>query len=428
MDVADQIRQIYEKLPYPRVEGSSRRTPRWQLAPMDWITTMWQPAKPAPDRILVAGCGTGAEAFALRRKFPDADITAVDFSRHSIDLALAAQRRARPTRKIRFLVGDLTGRDFAKQVGRSFDFITCHGVISYIQDPARALDNLARSLAPDAALYLGVNGATHFSVAWRRVLPNFGYSLNRFEDATHLRQLLSLFDALAGHRAGVISKQDSAFLAGDLFGALNQALPLTQWNRIARRAGLHCRGSFAALAALRPALNEDLYGLLMPRSRVEVAELLDWLCPSAFHWLIYTCAAPPEPPWHDVHKMRDWHPQLTPLYIHRWPKRASASNQLQRVEFRSRSTNALVEMRVPGWELEILRRSNGIRSLRQILASLPAPPPATTLRSQIYVLHQFGILNLLPPMPDCSLGPRGVGFRPAASAFVRSSRTPSPRG
>ncbi len=408
MDVAGKIRQIYEKLPYPQVKDRTRRARRWQLAPMDWITTMWQPAKPAPGRILVAGCGTGAEAFALRRKFPNADIMAVDFSRHSIKVARALQRRTGPSRKIRFLVGDLTGRDFATQVGRRFDFITCHGVLSYIQNPGRALANLAGCLAQDGALYLGVNGAKHFSVAWRRVLPSFGYDLNKFQDGNHLRQLLTLCDALAGHRPGAISKQDSVLLAGDLFGALNQAFPLAQWNRIARRAGLHCRGSFAALAALRPALNEDLYGLLMPRSRAEIAELLDWIQPAAFHWLIYTRAAPPAPPWHDVDKIRDWRPELTPLYTHRWPKRASASNQLQRVEFRSRSTNALVKMRVPGWELEILRRSNGICSLRQILASLPAPPPARTLRSQIYVLHQFGILNLLLPMPDRSLGPLGL--------------------
>ena len=405
MDVAGQIRQIYEKLPYPRVEGRSRRTPRWQLAPMDWITTMWQPAKPAPGRILVAGCGTGVEAFALRRKFPNADITAVDFSRHSIDLALAAQKRAGPARRIRFLVGDLAGRHFAKKVGCGFDFITCHGVLSYIPNPTRALKNLAGSLVPDGALYLGVNGAAHFSVAWRRVLPAFGYDLNRFADSRHLRQLLTLCDALAGHRAGHIAKQDAAFLAGDLFGALNQALPLTRWNQIARRAGLHCRGSFAALAALRPALSDGLCDLLMPRSGVEVAELLDRLCPTYFLRLVYTRAAPSNPPWHDAKKMLDWRPQLTPLYAHRWPTRKTASNKLQRVEFRSRSTNALVEMRVPRWELEIFRRSNGTHSLRQILDTLPAPPPGKTLRSQLYLLHQFAVLNLLPPRPDRGIVP-----------------------
>ncbi len=381
------------------------RTPRWQLAPMDWITTMWQPAKPAPSRVLVAGCGTGAEAFALRRKFPNADIMAVDFSRHSIDLALASQRRLEPARKIRFVVGDLAGRHFAKKIGCGFDFITCHGVLSYIPNSARALANLARSLTPDGALYLGVNGAAHFSVAWRRVLPNFGYNLHRFEDGIRLRRLLALFDALVGHRKRFIAKQDAAFLAGDLFGALNRALPLANWNRIARRSGLHCRGNFAALSVLRPALNDNSCALLMPRTRVEVAELLDRLCPTYFLRLVYTRTAPSNPPWHKAGELMDWLPQLTPLYVHRWPKRKTASNQLPRVEFRSGSINTLVEMRVPGWELEILRRSNGKHSLRQILDTLPARPPGKILRSQLYVLHQFAVLNLLPPRPDRGIVP-----------------------
>jgi SAM-dependent methyltransferase len=397
MDVAGQIRQIYEARPYPRLKQGKRRPRKWQMAPMEWITAVWQPTEPKPGRILVAGCGTGAEAFALRRKFPQAEITAVDFSPRSIGVARAQQRRERPARKIQFIVGDLAARSLAQALGRPFDFVTCHGVLSYIPNPARTLKILAGCLAPTGALYLGVNGATHFSVAWRRVLRSLGYDVNRFEDGPRLRRHLKVLDALAGMTSRQIARQESEFLAGDLFGALNQALPLSHWNRLARRADLVCCGSFAALAALRSALNGNLCEMLMPRSRGEVAEILDWLCPSGFHWLVYKRSAPPAPPWLDADAMLDWRPQLTQLYLHRWPARRAKSGQLRKVEFRSQSTNAVVEMQVPDWELEILQRSGGRRTLRQILAPLPNAPPTKTLQSQLFLLHQFAVLNLLPP-------------------------------
>jgi SAM-dependent methyltransferase len=402
MDVASEIRQIYEKLPYPRVKADVRRTRPWQLAPMEWITAMWQPTEPAPGRILVAGCGTGAEAFTLRQKFPDADITAADFSPRSIKIARERQSSAGRAGKIRFLVGDLTSRDFAAKVGRGFDFITCHGVLSYIPKPARALGNLAGSLAPAGALYLGVNGAAHFNVAWRRVLRALGYNVRKFDDSVHLRRLLALCDVAAGHGARRIARQDAGFLAGDLFGALNQSLPLAQWNRIARRAGLYCRGSFATLTALRGALEDNLLELLMPRGRAKVAELLDWLSPISFHWLVFTQAEPANPPWGEVDELLGWRPKRTPLYEARWPKRRPTSRPPQRLILTSKPTNALVELRVPGWELEILKRSNGSRSLRQILASIPAKPPAKTLISQLYALYQLAVLDLLAPGPGDS--------------------------
>ena len=287
-----------------------------------------------------------------------------------------------------------------RTTGQDFDFISCHGVLSYIPHPARVLRNLARSLAPDGALYLGVNGEHHFSVAWRRVLTAFGYDPTEFADGPALRRLLKLCDALAGNHPDLIATQESEYLAGDLFGALNHRFSLQRWNRMARRAGLHCCGGFAALASLRPALNGDLHRQLMPRSRANVAEILDWLDPSDFHRLVFKRSAPPDPPWLVARAMLDWRPKLTPLYVHRWPKLKTKSGRRVRLEFRSQATNALVEMHVPGWELACLRHCDGSRSLRQILAALEIAPPLRALLDDFYLLHQFAVLNLLPPSGD----------------------------
>src|SRR5205807_6113298 len=105
----------------------------------------------------------------FRRRFPDAEITGIDFSERSIAVAKKLQRDFH-RKAIRFLSGDLTSNQFKKMARGPFDFISCHGVVSYIPHPERALRNLAGCLSPEGALYLGVNGAQHYSENWRRAL------------------------------------------------------------------------------------------------------------------------------------------------------------------------------------------------------------------------------------------------------------------
>src|SRR5437870_5768593 len=124
MGVAKQVRKIYERRPYPSVKTGGCRRPRWRLPPMEWINAVWEPSQPFPARILVAGCGTGYEAFALGHRFPRSEIVAVDFSRTSIAIAKKLQRRMSRTRSIRFVVADLAGRSLKKAAGGEFDFIS----------------------------------------------------------------------------------------------------------------------------------------------------------------------------------------------------------------------------------------------------------------------------------------------------------------
>src|SRR5215471_7903226 len=77
-----QMRRLYEERPYPAVDDRMLKDRRWRLAPIEWINALWKPGGKgaAPERILVAGCGTGHEAFQLSCRFPRARIVAVDFS------------------------------------------------------------------------------------------------------------------------------------------------------------------------------------------------------------------------------------------------------------------------------------------------------------------------------------------------------------
>jgi SAM-dependent methyltransferase len=389
------VRRIYERRPYPDPRSGVVAIRRWRLPPIPWINAMSQPPR-APHRILVAGCGSGSEAFALQRKFPEAKVVGIDFSPRSIRAAKEQQKRSRELRKIRFLVSDLTKPGLAKTVGK-FDFVSCHGVISYIERPEQALRNLANCLQIDGALYLGVNGQSHFSSRWRRGLPKFGIDVTEFQDTRSIRQLLKVFDALCGYRIGTMAKADAGYLASDLFGPLLHNWSLADWMRACRKTRLHLLASYSSFFALRPIFDPDLNRLLIPRSRAEVLELLETLRPSTFHRLLLSHRPEVCPPWQNAGELLRWRAIATGLYVRRWPKRTKRWKTLRRLTLTSAPTNTVVELQVPEWEVELLRRANGRHSIADVLSSVSARISPTSLRDALYLLYLLGAINLRTP-------------------------------
>ncbi len=415
-DLGAEVRAGYELRPYPAVNKATLRRPRWLLPPLDWIYAVAQPAEFPPQRILVAGCGTGLEAFALRRRFPRAEIIGVDFSAESLRIARRLQEKSARSAQVRFVRADLTNDRFDKLVGRDFDFVSCHGVMSYLPAPARAFRNLARSLAPAGVLYLGangathfskswrrllagvlylgVNGATHFSKSWRRLLAGFGFEMERWPGGERLWRHLRLCATLSGDSRGRILRHGAGYLASDLFGPVIRNLPLARWVQMCGKAGLHFRGSHSAQQLLRPAINEGSHEFFLPRSRGETAELLEKLWPRSFHQLIFTRQPERVPPWRAPAQLLKWRPlwvkQARPL---KWPTRRGT--RLLKIE--NRSSNTSIELRAAQWEIDLFRASNGERSLREILAPVDPTVPAATLRSRLYLFYQLNLLNFLPP-------------------------------
>lgn len=402
VNVGDRVRRLYEKRPYPRIGpgGENPLRARLKLAPLDWIRAVWQPATELPRRILVAGCGSGAEAFTLARRFPNAEIVGVDFSPGSIAVARAVQKRDSRARQIRFVSGDLTSSRFRRSVGDGFDFVSCHGVLSYLPRPDRALGNLAGCLKPGGALFLGVNGTRHISVGWRHALPAFGIDVAEFREGASVRRVLKLFDAIARHRPGEIAGRGAEYLSGDLFGPLNRALPLGDWTRLCRRAGLHLVGSYSAHQSLRPIVNGGWWGLLMPRSRAEVYDIVEWINPTAFHRLVFSTRKPADPAWDRPDELLPWRPSWTALYSRDLPKpKPRSSPASRRLELKSRSTDTVVNVQVSERDVEILRRADGARSLRDILEPFSPSLRGVPLRCRetLYLLYLLAAINLRPP-------------------------------
>jgi SAM-dependent methyltransferase len=392
-----QTRKVYEKYPYPATDKSVLTSRRWNLAPMEWIQALWRPNDRVLDlrRILVAGCGTGREAFALQRRFPKAQIVAVDFSPRSIEIARGLQRSARAMRNIRFRVADLTSPNLGKITGNKFDFISCHGVLSYVPNPENVLRTLKKLLVADGALHLGVNGAEHFSVRGRSFLPDLGLDLQEPQEGPLLRNVLRLWDAVLEEKGTFpFAGFPIGYLAGDLFGPLIHNLPLRDWVRAASNAGLHFQASCSSWRALRAVMEGNHYKVLLPRSRSEVCELLAEIRPETFHRILFTRQSPVNPPWNDWDELLQWRPFLTRLYKVDLPKRGPSWTKLRRVIFKSEPMNTRLEWQMPEWELEILRRGDGEQTLGAILNRISDTVPPRLLREQLYVLYQLLVISL----------------------------------
>src|SRR5215213_10825983 len=335
MNVAQRVRENYEQRPYPPLGCSRRLRPVWRIAPWEWMDAIWHPPQ-SPRRILVAGCGTGNEAFALRKRLPEADVVAVDFSARTIDIARERQRKSPGHNAIEFRRADLTAKSFPRTVSSKFDFISCHGVLSYLPQPERALQNLASVLSRDGALYLGVNGACHFSETWRLVLRESGFNPASFRDSCEFRDLLKLCDALADHPTGLIANQSPEYLAGDLFGPVIANRPLDDWLALASRYGFHFRGSYSAHRTLRRALNSGRYAQLVPRSRAEAHLLAERVAPSSFHLLLFSRRPATRTPWDDREKLLRCTVSLTNVYkVGRGRRKSRSTRAMRQFSLRS---------------------------------------------------------------------------------------------
>jgi SAM-dependent methyltransferase len=344
----------------------------------------------SPKRILVAGCGTGAEAFALQRQFPDAEVIGVDFSSRSILQAKALQKRVLRGSPIRLLVGDLTDRKFMSSLGSDFDFISCHGVLSYIPQPARGLRNISNCLGRDGALYLGVNNACHFSEKGRPILTTLGLDMKKLPAERQLRRILRLCDALGADTDAKMAKLPLNYLAGDLFGPLIHNLSLSRWVHLCHEAGLSFAGHYHAFQKLRRAINEGVLDLLFPRGRAEVYKLIEGLDPCGFHRLVLTKGSLFSPAW-DKKQLLKSYPIFTRLY------QVAPKTSRKLLRLKSPPINTLVEVDSAGWEHQFLRCSTGERTLAEILRELAQNVGWQTVCQRLYVFYQLAVINFRQP-------------------------------
>jgi SAM-dependent methyltransferase len=150
--VSQAVREQYEEFPYPRwinLEVPEARTfPEAMLERFPFLT-------PAPDKsdvqILIAGCGTGFHPIGVAAEYPDAMVTAVDFSKSSLAYAVRQSRKYNVP-NLSFLHGDILNL----AMSRKFDAIEAVGVLHHMDDPLAGLHALIRALKPGGFMKLGL--------------------------------------------------------------------------------------------------------------------------------------------------------------------------------------------------------------------------------------------------------------------------------
>jgi SAM-dependent methyltransferase len=136
--------------------------------------------------VLDVGCGDGTYALAAARA--GAHVTALDRSVAAVDAARA--RAAGEGLAVDLHVGDVHVLPFP---AHRFDVVLAVTVLCFVEDPAQAVAEMARTLRPGGKVVLGELGRWSAWAAWRRLRSWAGSTTwrdARFWSARELRSLL----------------------------------------------------------------------------------------------------------------------------------------------------------------------------------------------------------------------------------------------
>ena len=155
LGVPDEVRDFYERYPYPRPIDSLDKYQRlWQdrqRRRADYH--LFWPFKPYEEdhSILIAGCGTSQAAkHALR--WPAAQVVGIDFSATSVRCTEELKRKY----NLNNLQVHQLPIERVNELGMTFDQIVCTGVLHHLADPDAGLRALRGVLKPDGAMHLMV--------------------------------------------------------------------------------------------------------------------------------------------------------------------------------------------------------------------------------------------------------------------------------
>ena len=194
MSRSEEVRDFYERMPYPAPRASldahrdhyknpDRRRAEFHL--------MWPAKQPrGGQEILIAGCGTSQAArYALRE--PNARITAIDIS----DTSLRHTRDLQRKYNLKNLELHQLPIERVREMGRSFDLVVCTGVLHHLPDPDHGLRALRDVLRPSGAMRLMVYA--RYGRAGIYMMQEYCRLLGISASAKDLRDLGATIEALS---------------------------------------------------------------------------------------------------------------------------------------------------------------------------------------------------------------------------------------
>jgi SAM-dependent methyltransferase len=255
-DVAEEVRDFYDRYPYPPpVDNLEKYQRQWQDPERRRADFhLFWPGRPYKEEqsILVAGCGTSQAAkHALR--WPDSQVIGIDVSATSV-------RRTEELKKkynLKNLQVQLLAIERVGDLGMTFDQIVCTGVLHHLADPDAGLSALRSVLEPDGAVHLMLYAP--YGRAGIYMLQEFCRRIGVHATDANIRDLIAALGALPpGHPLqsllaqapdfrneaaladALLHPQDRAYSVPQLFAFIEKAgMSFGRWIRQAPYS-LHC--------------------------------------------------------------------------------------------------------------------------------------------------------------------------------------------
>ena len=352
-----------------------------------WLAgAAWPAPIPISDgaRIFVAGCGTGGECEGLARSLPSSRIVGMDYASVAIERA-----RLRECDSVEFLLGDLCEGESTKGLG-TFDFISCVAVADYVESPGTMLENLAGLLHEDGLLLLAVNTPHHPRARVQAMMRRLGVDPGAHATDENVRDLLALFDTVAGPHPGIGMFGDlrESVVAADLLVPMAHHDPPHIWVQRAAAAGLYLRGD-SMVAPVAAALRDSSHGL-MSLNYPALAEACHLLLPGVGAWMLFGRRPRPVIDLASPAAL-DWVP-TTDIAVPRAQLPALPLDQETSLTTVMGEQQLVIEMSGAG--MRLLAEADGSRTLGQLCESLEIPVADYAL--EIFRLVHTNLLHLRP--------------------------------
>ncbi len=357
----------------------------WRLPPLPWILGAGRgslvPAEPL--RIFSASL---PEAFLLASHLREAEVVALDEAQGRVRAARTSASRRR-LRNLRIEQAPLDQPALGELIGGNFDVVLAHEVLHRCADPDAAWTNLSAACAPEGSVFVTVRGPSHPVQRFDEALAQFG--LDRGDDAGELPDALKIHQLLAGLGG----------FAADLPNgeAASSAAPAREWIARAAGAGLHLRATTLTARYLPRALAGGGTRLLTSFALPSLAVFLDnYLHPETLE-MVFSRRAPAEPPWRYPEALAGWIPLGRFLPLAKLPPLEAPWDALAAVDVEILGVIEPQNFTLSRYMLELLRRSDGRTSLRDLMAAIPHETSPEDLVGGLHFLHHAFILELLPP-------------------------------
>ena len=300
----------YDALPYDcrPIVGTAPE----QLALASWIA-----GGPRPEwksaRVLEIGCGDGANLLPMAWFRPECELVGIDTSRAHIEAARAGAAELE-LENVRFELADV--RAIGESLGEPFDFVVCHGVLSWVPFEARhgILAAIRERLAPGGVAYLSYNVFPGWKIRGmvRELLlgsvdhvPDLAARAHAARElAAELRELLPAsphpYAALMAHELDLVTRGSIPYVAHEYLSPDNWAYYFRELAGDAARHGLDYVGD-ARSAPHHTGIPNDLRASLAKRGldRISIEQTCDILCNRQFRASLFCHEgdrrAPPEP-------------------------------------------------------------------------------------------------------------------------------------